>query len=95
MGREFAEVQAEDFSKITIERLPHQEIEMALITIGGGGVRGTQFKTDVVRAAGWNGERLATYAGKPEKAAAAFNRIRAVLTETDDQDQIMAKVTAD
>lgn len=95
MGKEFAEVQAEDFSKITIDRLPHQEIEMALIAIGGGGVRGTQFKTDVVRAAGWNGERLATYAGKPEKAAAAFNRIRDVLTETEDQDQILAKVQGD
>lgn len=95
MGREFAEVQADDFSKITIERLPHQEIEMALIAIGGGGVRGTQFKTDVVRAAGWNGERLATYAGKPEKAAAAFNRIRAILVDTDDQAQILDKAKVD
>jgi len=95
MAREFAEVQAEDFSKITIERMPHQEIEMALIAIGGGGVRGTQFKTDVVRAAGWNGERLATYAGKPEKAAAAFNKIRAVLAETDEQDQVMDKLKVD
>lgn len=94
MGREFAEVQVDDFSKITLDRLPHQEIEMALIAIGGGGVRGTQFKTDVVRAAGWNSERLATYAGKPEKAAAAFNKIRAVLAETDDQDQVMEKVKA-
>ena len=95
MAREFAEVQAEDFSKITIERMPHQEIEMARIAIGGGGVRGTQFKTDVVRAAGWNGERLATYAGKPEKAAAAFNKIRAVLAETDEQDQVMDKLKVD
>jgi len=95
MAREFAEVQAEDFSKITIERMPHQEIEMALIAIGGGGVRGTQFKTEVVRAAGWNGERLATYAGKPEKAAAAFNKIRTVLAETDEQDQVMDKLKVD
>ena len=92
MGREFAEVQAEDFSKITIDRMPHQEIEMALIAIGGGGVRGTQFKTEVVRAAGWNSERLATYAGKPEKAATAFNRIRAVLAETDEQEQVLDKL---
>lgn len=92
MAKEFTEVQADDFSKITIERLPHQEIEMALIGIGGGGVRGTQFKTDVVRAAGWNGERLATYAGKPEKAAAAFNKIRAVLAETEDMDEVLKRV---
>lgn len=95
MSKAFPEVQAEDFSKITMERLPHQEIEMALIAIGGGGVRGTQFKTDAVRAAGWNGERLATYAGKPDKAAAAFNRLRNVLAETDDMAQIMSRLDGD
>lgn len=94
MSKDFPEVQAEDFSKITIDRLPHQEIEMALIAIGGGGVRGTQFKTEAVRAAGWNGERLATYAGKPDKAAAAFNKLRAVLSETDDSLQIMERLKA-
>jgi hypothetical protein len=94
MSKEFAEVQADDFSKITIERLPHQEIEMALIAIGGGGVRGTQFKTDVVQAAGWKGERLSTYAGKPEMAAVAFNKIREVLAETEEMDEVMAKVQA-
>jgi hypothetical protein len=94
MNTEFPEVQAEDFSKITIDRLPHQQIEMALIAIGGGGVRGTQFKTDAVRAAGWNSERLATYAGKPDKAAAAFNKLRAVLAQTDDMGQIMERLKA-
>jgi hypothetical protein len=94
MSRAFAEVHPDDFSKITIERLPHQEIEMALIAIGGGGVRGTQFKTEVVQAAGWKGERLSTYAGKPEMAATAFNKIRSVLTETEDMEAIMAKVQA-
>jgi hypothetical protein len=94
MVREFAEVQPDDFSKITIERLPHQEIEMALIAIGGGGVRGTQFKTEVVQAAGWRSERLSTYAGKPEMAAEAFNRIRAVLAETNDKDEVITRVQA-
>lgn len=94
MSREFPEVQAEDFSKITIQRLPHQEIEMALIQIGGGGVRGTQFKTDAVRAAGWNGERLSTYAGKPDMAAQAFNRLRNILAETDDMAQVMERLKA-
>jgi hypothetical protein len=94
MSRAFTEVQPDDFSRITIERLPHQEIEMALIAIGGGGVRGTQFKTEVVQAAGWKGERLSTYAGKPEMAAEAFNRIRTVLAETEDMDEIMARLQA-
>lgn len=94
MSREFAEVSAEDFSKITVERLPHQEIEMALITIGGGGVRGTQYKTEVVQAAGWRGDRLSTYAGKPELAAETFNRIRSVLAETEDMDEVMVRLKA-
>jgi hypothetical protein len=94
MNREFPEIQADDFSKISLQRLPHQEIEMALIQIGGGGVRGTQFKTDAVRAAGWNGERLSTYAGKPDVAAQVFNRLRDILAETDDMAQVMARLQA-
>ena len=92
MSREFPEIQTDDFSKITLQRLPHQDIEMTLIQIGGGGVRGTQFKTDAVRAAGWRGESLATYAGKPEMAAQAFNRLREILAETDDKDQVMERL---
>lgn len=94
MSKVFAEVHPDDFSKITLERLPHQQIEMALIAIGGGGVRGTQFKTEVVQAAGWKGERLSTYAGKPEMAASAFNRIRSVLTETENMDEILTRIQA-
>jgi len=94
MRNEFPEVQVEDFSKITVEKLPHQLIEMALIAIGGGAVSGTQFKTDAMRAAGWNAQRLATYAGKPEKAAAAFNRVREVLAETQEMTQVMARLKA-
>jgi len=94
MSKDFPEIQAEDFSRITTDRLPHQQIEMALIQIGGGGVRGTQFKTEAVRAAGWHGERLATYAGKPDMAAEAFNRLRGVLAETDDMDEVMQRLAA-
>lgn len=95
MSREFSEVQVDDFSKITIERLPHQEIENALISIGGGGVKGIQYKTDVVKAAGWNKERLSTYAGNPELAASAFNKIRQALAETEDPDQLASMVAVD
>lgn len=94
MTKAFSEVQAEDFSRITVERLPHQEIEMALIALGGGGVKGIQYKTDVVKAAGWNRERLSTYAGNPELAAETFNRIRTALAETDDPDQVVTLVAA-
>lgn len=95
MSRDYTEVRVEDFSKITLERLPHQQIEMALIAIGGGGVRGIEFKTNVVKAAGWNRERLSTYAGNPELAAAAFNRIRSVLSETDDPERVVSLLSTD
>lgn len=95
MGKEFTQVQADDFSKITPDRLPHQEIEMALISIGGGGVRGIDFKTEMVKAAGWNRERLSTYSGNPDLAAEAFNRIRELLAETEDAGELRSRLAED
>lgn len=89
---QFTEVNAEDFAKLTLERLPHQEIETALISIGGSGIEGTKFKTRVLKAAGWKYERLTTYAAHPETAAEAFNRVRTILQETDDPDQIIQRL---
>lgn len=87
---QFPEIQAEDFTKITIERLPHHEIEAALIHIGGSGVPGSKYKTDVLKAAGWKYERLTTYAAHPDVAAVAFNRVRQALAETENQEELMA-----
>jgi len=92
MSKEFSEIQADDFSKITIERLPHQEVEMALIAIGGGGVKGIAYKTDIIKAAGWNKERLSTYSGNPELAAAAFNKIRLALAETEEPEELASRM---
>lgn len=89
---QFTEVNADDFTRITLERLPHQEIETALISIGGNGIEGTRFKTQVLKAAGWKYERLTTYAAHPESAAEAFNRVRAILQETDDPEQIIQRL---
>lgn len=94
MGKEFTPVQADDFSKLTIERLPHQAIEMALISIGGGGVKGIDFKTEMVKAAGWNRDRLSTYSGNPDLAAEAFNRIRDILAETEDAGELRTRLQA-
>lgn len=84
MSNEFREVSAEDFSKITIEKLPHQDIENALIAMGGGGVKGMEFKNSTLKRAGWKGDRLTSYAKKPEDAAKVFNKIRAALAKSDD-----------
>lgn len=89
---QFTEVNAEDFTRITLERMPHQEIENALITIGGSGVEGTQFKTRVLKAAGWKYERLTTYAAHPATAAEAFNRVRGILQQTQEPEQILAQL---
>jgi len=88
MSNNFAEVSVEDFSKITMDRLPHQEIETALITMGGGGVRGTEFKTDMLKRAGWTGNALTSFAKRPEVAAEAFNRVRLAIAETEDPDKL-------
>jgi len=92
MGKEFTQVHSDDFSKITLDRLPHQEIEMALISIGGGGVKGIEFKTEMVKAAGWSRDRLSTYSGNPDLAAEAFNRIRELLVETEDAGELRTRL---
>ncbi|MAT65169.1 MAG: hypothetical protein CMN57_05955 [Gammaproteobacteria bacterium] len=89
---QFTEVNAEDFTRITLERLPHQEIETALIAIGGNGVEGTRFKSRVLKAAGWKYERLTTYAAHPETAAEAFNRVRGILQQTQEPEQILQQL---
>ncbi len=93
MAEQFEPVAAEDFTKITTSRLPHQKIEAALILIGGTGVKGMEFSRKVMRAAGWKYERLTTYASHPEVAAEAFNRVREILATTEDREQILERVS--
>jgi len=84
MNTTFTKVTPEDFTKITIEKLPHQDIENTLIVMGGGGVGGMKFKNETIKRAGWKGDRLTSFAKDPEKAAKAFNNIRKALKKTDD-----------
>jgi len=90
MSQELRKVSAEDFTKLTTERLPHQDIENALIAMGGGGVKGMDFKNNALKKAGWKGDRLTSFAKKPEDAAKAFNTVRKALKETDDKDGLIA-----
>lgn len=93
MSEEFREVSAEDFSKLTIERLPHQEIESALIALGGGGVKGMEFKNNALKKAGWKGDRLTSFAKKPEDAAKAFNAVRQALKDANDKNGLLAALS--
>lgn len=90
MSNEYPEVNADDFSKITIDRLPHQDIENALIAMGGGGVSGMSFKNDTLKRAGWTGNALTSFAKRPDVAAEAFNKVRAAFAKTDDPELLWA-----
>lgn len=94
MSKEFPLIKPEDFTTITTERLPHQEVEMAIMAIGKKGVSGgTDFKYKLLKAAGWKKMRLSTYAGDPDMAADAFNKIRVALAQTDDPDRLLELVS--
>lgn len=85
------EVQEGDFMKITAS-LPHLQIDQALVRIGGGGLHGTNFRDQLLKAAGWTGHKLTTYASRPAQAAAAFNIIRAALELTEESQELLTQV---
>lgn len=88
MSQEFTEVQVDDFMKITTDPLPHKQIEDALSAIGGGGTKGMAFKQEMLKIAGWTGNKLTSFAKKPESAAEAFNKVRLALAKTEHPDDI-------
>ena len=89
------EVHEDDFSRIGGERPPHLLIEQALVAMGGGGVRGTQFKRDSLRAAGWKYDKMKSYASKSTEARDAFNRLRVALSKAGDARELLAALSED
>ncbi|MFT6102772.1 MAG: hypothetical protein ACJAZJ_000247 [Candidatus Endobugula sp.] len=81
MTQAYIEVKAEDFMKIGGDKPPHVLIEQQLISLGSKSGNGGVFKKEVLKLAGWTGTSLTTYASRAEVAAAAFNRIREVLSD--------------
>lgn len=79
MTSKFEPVQADDFMKFGGDRPSYLLIEDELMAMGGLGVTGNQFKKEVLKAAGWTGGALTTYAQRPAVAAASFNKIRELL----------------
>ena len=88
MGNNIEEVQVSDFTKITLEALPHQKIESALSVIGGGGKNGMTYKQEMLKLAGWKGNKLTSFSKNSESAALAFNKIRVALAKTDNADDL-------
>ncbi|RBP79670.1 hypothetical protein EBI01_15720 [Marinomonas rhizomae] len=90
MSKQFAEVQQDDFMKFGGERPSYLEIEDALMSLGGHGVDGNNFKNEMMKLAGWTGGALTTYAQRAAVAQAAFNRIREVLPTVTTPDELKA-----
>lgn len=88
MSYSLAEVQSEDFMKFGREKPSHLLIEEILISMGGGGTAGGQFKKDMLKLAGWTGGSLTTYASRSAVAAEAFNRIRDALETASDAESL-------
>lgn len=89
MDTNIAEVCEEDFSRIGGEKPPHLKIEAALIELGGSGVKGTEFKLQALKAAGWKYGKMTPYGSYPKLAAEAFNRIRNALARSSDREQLI------
>ncbi|MFT4574833.1 hypothetical protein [Marinomonas primoryensis] len=94
MSKQFTEVQADDFMKFGGERPSYLFIEDALMTLGGHGVGGNNFKNEMVKLAGWTGGALTTYAQRANVAQAAFNRIIEVLPKATSPDELRVLLKA-
>lgn len=88
MAKQFEIVSQDDFMKFGADRPSYLEIEDALMSLGGHGVAGNNFKKDIMKMAGWTGGALATYASRPSVAADAFNRVREALSKVEDAEAL-------
>lgn len=95
MSYNFEEVLEGDFMQFG-KPLSFLEIERTLLEMGGGGVKGTEYKHKALQAAGWTGHALTSYASRPAIAAKAFNQVRLALADFSgkDSDALLAKLKA-
>ncbi len=90
---EFDQVVADDFTSFKPGVVAtHVKIEQLLTNIGGGGTAGTNYKNLAMKAAGYKYDPIIGYAKHPDAAAAAFNKIRSVITETQEKDTLLEKI---
>ena len=86
------EVSADDFLKVPKEKPSHVKIEEALILAGGQGVQGAKFKKEVMKLAGWKYGDLISYGAHADTAAEVFNKVRKILEETQEKDEIVQRL---
>ncbi|MGR2660548.1 MULTISPECIES: hypothetical protein [Chromobacterium] len=89
---QFDEVRPEHFTTLSRNPFPHILIDRALQQIAGGSADGSQFRKDVLAAAGWSHGGLTPFGKYPADACEAFNRIRKVLEVTQEPDAILAEL---
>lgn len=92
MNLEINEIDREEFLTFHPGTKPNYvKIEEALIEIGGKGVPGTQFKKETLEKAGWKYGKLISYGAHPDVAKGVFNRVLAILKETQVKEEISKK----
>ena len=91
----FDEIHSSHFVTLSRTPLPHTLIEQALVNIGGGGNDGMNFRKQALAAAGWSYDGLVPFAKHPDKAAQAFNRLRAALASYTSAEALMAALEAE
>lgn len=90
MAVEFEKVTEEDFLTFKPGAKPtYTKIEEALISIGGGGLEGNKYKKLCLEKAGWTYGKLISYGAHPDKAAAAFNKLREALAEAEEKEAVL------
>lgn len=94
MPVEFEPIITNDFTTFTPGRIaPHIKLEQFLTALGGGSTLGSNYKHHVLKLAGWKYDSIIGYAKHPDLASEAFNKVRSVLIETQDKDEIVKRLS--
>ena len=86
---QFNEVQAAHFGMISRDPFPHVLIERTLLQMAEKSPSGAKFRSEVLAAAGWKHSSLISFGKYPDDAAAAFNRVRAALEQSEDPGAVL------
>lgn len=70
----------------------HVKIEQLLTKIGGGGTEGAEFKRQILKLAGWKYDPIIGFAKHPETAAQTFNKVRELLSQTEEKNALLSKL---
>lgn len=90
---EFDQVVAEDFTTFKPGVVAtHVKIEQLLTNIGGSGTDGTEYKNLAMKTAGWKYDPIIGYAKNPELAAEVFNKIRSIISQTQEKEMLLEKL---